>query len=92
MHKTELVAVVAEYLGISHRESDNIIASTLEHMTDALARGESVNLIGFGAFSVKSRAERKGRNPKTGEDITIAAHNQVVFKPGKALKEIVQPA
>ncbi len=89
MGKPELVAKLSEVLDLSIREADEVVSAFVEHVTNALARGESVNLTGFGAFTVKSRAERNGRNPKTQEVIVIPAHNLPNFKAGKALKDAV---
>lgn len=89
MGKSELVERLCESLGVSKREADELVSAFVEQVTNALARGESVNLTGFGAFTVKLRAERNGLNPKTKEPIVIAAHNQPGFKAGKALKEAV---
>lgn len=89
MRKSDIIHEIANTADISARDADNALAATLEHMTNALARNETVQLLGLGSFVVKGRAERTGRNPKTGEVMTIAARNQVQFKPGKHLKEEV---
>ena len=89
MRKSELVAAVADIADISLREADDAVSSMFEHITDALVRKESVSLMGFGSFNVKLRPARQGRNPKTGEAITIAASQQVQFKPGKSFKETI---
>ena len=87
MRKSDLVAAVADIADLSLNDAENAVSSLIEHITDALARGESVNLVGFGSFVVKHRASRKGRNPRTGDEIEIAASNQLLFKPGKFLKD-----
>ena len=87
MRKSDLVAAVADIADLSSRKADDAVSSTLEHIANALARGESLNLVGFGSFTVKKRSARTGRNPKTGDKITIAASNQITFRPGKILKE-----
>ncbi len=87
MRKSDLVSAVADIADISLHDADNAVSSMFEHITDALARGETVSLVGFGSFVVKHRAARKGRNPKTGDEIEIAASNQLQFKPGKFLKD-----
>lgn len=87
MRKTELVSAVADISDISLKEADDAVSSLFEHVTNALARGESVSLVGFGSFSVKARAARTGRNPRTGESMEIAASKQVQFKPGKFIKD-----
>lgn len=92
MRKSDIIHEIVNTTNISPRDADNVLAVTLEHITNALARNEIVQLSGLGSFVVKSRAERSGRNPQTGELITIAASNQVQFKPGKHLKEQVNNA
>lgn len=89
MRKSDIIHEIANTTGISPRDADDVLAATLEHITNALARNETVQLSGLGSFIVKARAARSGRNPKTGEAMTIAASNQVQFKPGKHLKETV---
>lgn len=86
MLKTDLVSAVAEQTGLKHRQANECVASFIEQITNALARGESVNLVGFGRFSLKHVHKRSGRNPQTGEPITIAAHNTATFKAGTAFK------
>lgn len=89
MKKSDLVLKVSDIADISSYQAENAVAAMLEHIPNALARGESVNLIGFGRFIVKHRAARKGRNPKTGEEMLIPASNGVQFKAGKYLKDAV---
>jgi DNA-binding protein HU-beta len=89
MRKPELVKAVAELADLSERQADAVLAAVLEQITNALSRGETVNLVGFGSFSVKSRAARQGRNPKTGEPIQIPAATMPVFKAGKGLKDAI---
>ncbi|MDZ7923501.1 MAG: HU family DNA-binding protein [Marinagarivorans sp.] len=86
MLKTDLVTIVAQQTGLNQRQASECVASFIEQITNALARGESVNLMGFGRFSLKHTAKRQGRHPKTGETITIAAHNGAAFKAGTAFK------
>ena len=86
MTKQELIAAVAENAGIKKVEAEKAITATFETITHAL---EKVQLVGFGTFEVKDRAARKGRNPKTGEEITIPASKNPSFKAGKALKDAV---
>ena len=71
------------------RDVERIVATIFDEITEALARGDRVELRGFGAFSVKQRDSRVGRNPRTGETINIAAANVPSFKAGKALKDAV---
>jgi Bacterial nucleoid DNA-binding protein len=87
MRKPELVKAVAEIADLSERQADAVLAAVLEQITNALSKGDTVNLVGFGSFSVKSRPARQGRNPKNGEPIQIPASNTPVFKAGKGLKD-----
>ena len=89
MNKAELIAAVAEKTGMSKKDTEVVIAATLNTITEALAEEEKVQIVGFGAFETKTRAERMGRNPKTGEDIPIPATKVPTFKAGKALKDAV---
>ncbi|MBC6904128.1 HU family DNA-binding protein [Saccharophagus sp. K07] len=89
MRKPELVKAVAEIADLSERQADAVVSAVVEQITNALSRGESVNLVGFGSFSVKSRPARQGRNPKNGEAIQIPASNVPVFKAGKGLKDAI---
>ena len=76
MNKTELIAAVAEKASISKKESEVVINAALDTIIDSLKNDEKVQLVGFGSFETKHRAERTGRNPKTKESITIAASSQ----------------
>ena len=89
MNKAELIATVAEKTGLSKKDTESVITAALDVISAALAENEKVQLVGFGAFEVKSRAERIGRNPKTKETIQIPASQTPVFKAGKALKDAV---
>ena len=89
MNRVELVAKIAENSGLTKVDADKALDCTLKAIEGALKSGDDIRLIGFGNFEVKTRGERTGRNPKTGEKITIAATKAVVFKAGKALKEAV---
>ena len=89
MNKNELIAAVAEKSGLSKKDAEAAITAAVEAMTEALAQQEKVQLVGFGSFEVKTRAERVGRNPKTKEAIHIPASKAPIFKPGKALKDAV---
>lgn len=89
MNKAELINATAEKAGLSKKDTEAAIAAVISVMTEALAEGEKIQLVGFGAFEVKSRAERIGRNPKTKEEIKIPASKVPVFKAGKALKDAV---
>lgn len=90
MTKTELIKEVAEKAVLTKKDAELAVNTTLEILTDTLARGEKVQLIGFGNFEVRERAARKGRNPQTGEEIEIEATKTPAFKPAKALKDKVK--
>ena len=92
MNKTELVAAIAADTNLSKADAARAFDSALEHLTAALAKGEAVQLIGFGNFAVANRPERTGRNPSTGEPMTIKASKAVKFTAGKALKDAVNAA
>ena len=87
MNKTELIAEVALKAGLSKKDAEKALNATIDVITEALAGGDKVQLVGFGGFEVKSREARMGRNPKTKEAIEIPATTIPVFKAGKALKE-----
>ena len=90
MNKSDLIEMVAEKAGITKKDSEKAVTAILEGITDALAKGDKVQLVGFGTFEVRSRKEREGRNPSTGEAIKIAAQKVPAFKPGKSLKDTVK--
>ena len=85
MNKTELVKKIAEKAQVSQAEAKTVLEATLESVKDALKAGDSVQLIGFGTFSVSERAARTGKNPRTGEKINIAAKKVAKFKAGAGL-------
>lgn len=89
MNKADLVDALAKKLKLSANKTNEIVSYTLELMSKALAKNDSIQLIGFGSFSVKKRKARDGRNPKTGETIKIPASKAIRFSAGKALKETV---
>lgn len=89
MNKTELVAEVATRTGISKKDAERMLNAALDAITDTLKNGGKVQLVGFGSFETKERGPRTGRNPRTRETIEIPASTVPVFKPGKALKDIV---
>jgi len=89
MNKTELAAIVADKADISKEKANEVVTAITDEITAALAREDSVSLIGFGSFVRRGRAARKGKNPQTGEEIDIKASNSVGFKAGKALKASV---
>ena len=89
MNKTELVAAIAAKTKCTKRAAEMTVEALLETFTAELAKGEKVQLIGFGTFEVRARKARKGRNPQSGEALDIPAANLPVFTEGKALKEAV---
>ena len=89
MNKGELIDAVASAAGLSRADATKAVDGVLESITRTLSRGGSVSLVGFGTFSVKARAARAGRNPRTGETIQIKASNVPGFKAGKGLKDAV---
>ena len=88
--KYDLIAKVAEATELTKKDAAAAVTATFDAIAEYLAAGEKVQLIGFGNFEVRDRAERKGRNPQTGQEITIAASKVPAFKAGKALKEAVK--
>lgn len=89
MTKSELAAAVATKLDCSKKCGEEAVKAVIDSITEALAAGESVQLVGFGTFAVKTRAARKGINPRTKEEIEIAASKLPAFKAGKALKDAI---
>ena len=89
MNKAELVAAIAAKTGDTKKGAEASVNAFVEVITDALAKGDKVQLVGFGSFEVRKRAARKGRNPQTKEEIKIPASKAPVFKAGKALKDAI---
>ncbi len=89
MNKSDLIAAIAEKTGTTKKSAEASLNAMTEVITDALVKGDKVQLVGFGSFEVRKRAARKGRNPQTKEEIKIPASKAPVFKAGKALKELV---
>ena len=89
MNKSELVASVAEKSGLTKKDAEKALGTVTEVIAEALAAGEKVQVVGFGSFEVRNRPARVARNPRTGEQIEIAASKAPVFKAGKALKDSV---
>ena len=87
MNKTELIAAVAEKADISKKDAEKAMKAFVEVVTEQLKSGDKVQVVGFGTFEVSERAAREGRNPHTGEAMTIAASKAPKFKAGKALKD-----
>ncbi|CAH7163676.1 HU family DNA-binding protein [Vibrio alginolyticus] len=90
MNKQQLIEQIAEKSDLTKAQAKLALESTLEAVTDTLKSGDQVQLIGFGTFKVNHRAARTGRNPKTGDEIQIAAANVPAFVAGKALKDAVR--
>jgi len=87
MNKGELTTTIAEDTGMSKADSGRALEAIIDAVTKCLKKGEPVQIVGFGTFDVRKRAARTGRNPQTGETITIKASKNVGFKAGKALKD-----
>ena len=89
MNKSELIEKIADKAGLSKADAGRALDAATAAVTKALKQGQSVALVGFGTFTVRHRAARVGRNPRTGQNIKIKASNNPVFKAGKALKDAV---
>ena len=89
MTKTELIYAVAEKAELTKKDADKAVSAVIDTITESLAKGEKIQLVGFGTFEVRNRPERTGRNPQTKETITIPASKVPAFKAGKALKDVV---
>ena len=89
MNKSELIDAMAESAELTKADAGRALDAFINTVTGALSNGDSVALVGFGTYSVKERAERKGRNPQTGKEITIQAAKVPSFKAGKSLKDAV---
>lgn len=89
MNKSDLIDAVAAKADLSKADATRAVDAVVDSITGALKRGDKVSLVGFGVFSVRKRAARQGRNPKTGQSITIPAGKTPGFKAGKALKDAV---
>lgn len=87
MNKNDLVSLVADAAGLSKTDATKAVDAVFDGISDSLKKGDEVRLVGFGTFAVAERAASEGRNPRTGEKITIPASKQPKFKPGKNLKD-----
>ena len=87
MTKVELIASVAAEAGMSKKDAEKAVNAALAAITEELKNGGKVSMVGFGTFEVRERPERQGRNPRTGETLTIPACKMVKFRPGKMLKD-----
>lgn len=90
MTKGELIDSIAEISGFTKKDAGKALEAVFEAIKQGLANGEKVQLVGFGSFEVRQRAERVGRNPRTKSEVIIPARKVPVFKAGKALKEVVK--
>ncbi len=90
MNKSELTDRISESAGLSKADAQRALDATIDSITDALKKGDTVSLVGFGTFSVKERAARTGRNPATGETIQIKASKNPSFKAGKGFKDAIK--
>lgn len=89
MNKQELLSAMAEKTGLTKKDTEAALAAFISTVQDALKGGDKVQLIGFGSFEVRDRAERMGKNPLTGEAMKIPAAKVPAFKAGRALKDLV---
>lgn len=89
MNKTDLIAAMSENANMTKVDAEKALKAFIDTVTEELKNGGKVQLVGFGTFEVAERAERQGRNPKTGETITIPASKSPKFKAGRSLKDIV---
>ena len=89
MNKSDLIAAVAAKTGDTKKNAEASINAWIDVIAESLKDGEKIQVVGFGSFEVRERAERKGRNPQTGKEMKIAAKKAPVFKAGKALKDAV---
>ncbi|KRF53721.1 MULTISPECIES: HU family DNA-binding protein [Priestia] len=90
MKKPELIDAVATKSDLTKQDSKKAVDALFETISNTLAKEEKIQLLGFGTFEVRERAERTGRNPQTGEEMTIPASKVPAFKPGKELKEAIK--
>ena len=90
MTKAELVSAIAKGAGLTKKQADAALKAAIEAISDALKKGERVAVPRFGIFNVRERAERKGRNPRTGAEIKIPARKVVVFRPAKELRDSIK--
>ena len=89
MRKPELIAAIADKANLSNEQAGHVLNAILQEVTTALSNNDTVTLVGFGSFAPRHRGARTGKNPQTGEMLTIKASNTVAFKPGKQLKDAV---
>jgi integration host factor subunit alpha len=87
--RMDLSEAVFREVGLSRNESANLVEAVLQHMSDALAQGETVKISSFGTFSVRAKSARVGRNPKTGEEVPISPRRVLTFRPSHLMKDRV---
>ena len=87
MNKTELIAAVAEKVGMSKKDADAVVNAVIDTIVEEVTKEEKVQIVGFGTFEVRCRSERQGRDPRTNSPITIPASKVPAFKAGKAFKD-----
>lgn len=87
--RMDLSESVFREVGLSRNESAELVESVLDHISDALVRGENVKISSFGTFSIRDKSERVGRNPKTGEEVPIKPRRVLTFRPSQLMKERV---
>ena len=90
MNKTELIEIIADKAKLTKKDTHKVVDALLEAITASLKKDEDVSIVGFGTFKVSHRAARKGKNPKTGEVLTIKASKNPTFKSGKTFKEAIK--
>lgn len=90
MNRTELISEMAEKAGVSKKDADNVLKAFIDTVESAVKADDKVQLVGFGTFESRERAAREGKNPRTGEKITIAASKVPAFKPRKAFKDLLK--
>ncbi len=89
MTKADIIENIYEKVGISKKETSNVVQSIFDIIKSTLEDGENVKVSGFGNFTVRSKKTRRGRNPQTGEEITISARKVITFKPSNVLKDLI---
>jgi integration host factor subunit alpha len=92
MIKADLVTMIYEKVGFSRNEAAEVVEATLDVLKEAFLHGEKVQIVGFGTFVVRQKRDRLGRNPKTGEEITIPPRKVLTFHPSKILRDVVKDA
>lgn len=90
MNKTELVSAIAEKAEMTKKDAEKALNALVEVVKETLGRGDRIALVGFGTFEVRERKERRGRNPRTGEEMVIPGGKTAAFRPGKELQDSVR--